>query len=398
MNAPLPFDKEKVFSVSEISLVIKEMLEGVLAGVSVEGEISNLKTAASGHVYFDLKDGGALISAVMFKGYARGAKLKEGDQVLVRGDLSCYVKSGRYQIIVRSVSVQTQGNLYLEFEKLKAKLSAEGLFDAARKKPLPKFPARIGVITSPTGAAVRDILSVLRRRGRNLEVIIAPVLVQGEGSREQICEAIAALNKLKPAVDVLLLGRGGGSIEDLWSFNEEIVVRAVAASGIPVISCVGHETDFTLTDFAASLRAPTPSAAAELVVENAKNTFTHIAQLNKMLLQAMVLKYEGLAARLQAAARHKILREPRFIFEPREQRLDDLVEGLQKNMALRIKEAQSALQTACHRLSALNPACVLKRGYAIVRRLDDGKIARTALKGEKLTVETAQDLFEVETL
>jgi exodeoxyribonuclease VII large subunit len=394
------FDKDKIFSVTEISLAIKEMLDGVLACVSVEGEISNLKTAASGHIYFDLKDKDALISAVLFKGYAAsaGVKLKEGDQVLARGDVSCYIKSGRYQIVVRSVSVQTRGNLYIEFEKLKAKLFAEGLFDAARKKPLPRFPARIGVITSPAGAAVRDILSVLRRRGRNLEVIIAPVLVQGEGSKEQICEAIANLNRLKPAPDVILLGRGGGSIEDLWSFNEETVVRAVAASAAPVISCVGHETDFTLADFAASLRAPTPSAAAELVVENAQNTLTHIAQLNKMLLQALALKYEGLSARLQAAARHKILREPRFIFEPREQRIDELAERLQKNMALRIKEAQNALHAACQRLGALNPSCVLKRGYAIVRRLDDGKIARTALKGEKLTVETARDLFEVETL
>ncbi|MDR0734801.1 MAG: exodeoxyribonuclease VII large subunit [Elusimicrobiota bacterium] len=398
MTAPPPFDKEKIFSVSEISLIIKEMLEGVLAGVSVEGEISNLKTAASGHVYFDLKDGGALISAVMFKGYARGAQLKEGDLVLANGDLSCYIKSGRYQIIVKSVSVRTRGNLYLEFEKLKAKLTAEGLFDEERKKPLPKFPRRIGVITSPAGAAVRDILSVLRRRGRNLEIIIAPVLVQGEGSREQICEAIKNLNKLNPAIDVILLGRGGGSIEDLWSFNEEIVVRAVAASAVPIISCVGHETDFTLTDFAASLRAPTPSAAAEMVAESAQNTLRNIEQLNKMLSQGIALKYERLAARFFNAARHKVLREPRVIFEPVEQRLDDIAEKLQKNTALHIKHAQTDLEALARRLAALGPAAVLKRGYAIVRRLDDGKIARTAHKGEKLTVETSQDLFEVETL
>lgn len=373
---PALVPEDKIFTVSEISIAIKEMLEGVLANISVEGEISNLKTAASGHIYFDLKDANALISAALFKGYARGVNLKEGDQVLVKGDLSCYIKSGRYQIIVRTVSVQTQGNLYLEFEKLKAKLGSEGLFDEAAKKPLPKFPARIGVITSPTGAAVRDILSVLKRRGRNLEVIIAPVLVQGEGSKEQISEAIKNLNKLSPRVDVILLGRGGGSIEDLWSFNEEIVVRAVAASDVPIISCVGHETDFTLTDFAASLRAPTPSAAAELVIENSKNTIAHLAQLNKMLLQAISLKYERPHARLNAVLKNKIFRMPALIFAPTEQRLDNLN----------------------HRLAALNPAAVLKRGYSIVRRLDDGKIARTAMRGEKLTVETSQDLFEVETL
>ena len=394
----LPFDQDKVFSVSEISTVIKDMLEGVLAGVSVEGEISNLKTAASGHIYFDLKDGNALISAAFFKGNIRGAKLKEGDQVLVKGDLSCYIKSGRYQIIVRSVTVQTQGNLFLEFEKLKQKLSAEGLFDESKKLPLPRFPARIGVITSPTGAAVRDILSVLKRRGRNLEVIIAPVLVQGEGSKEQISEAIEDLNRLAPPVDVILLGRGGGSIEDLWSFNEELVVRAVADSKIPIISCVGHETDFTLTDFAASLRAPTPSAAAELVIENAQSTITHLAQLNKMLLQAIGLKYERLDARLKAATQNKIFKNPQIIFEPFEQRLDDLNEAIQKNMALHIKQAEGAVKTINHRLAALSPSAVLKRGYSIVRNLNDGKIKRTAQKGERMTVETSQDLFEVEAI
>lgn len=394
----LPFDDGKVFSVTEISTTIKEMLEGTLADVSVEGEISNLRQAASGHTYFDLKDANALISAVLFKGYNRGTVLKEGDQILVRGDLSCYIKQGRYQIIAKAVSVQTQGNLYLEFEKLKAKLTEEGLFDEDKKLPLPKFPSRIGVITSPTGAAVRDILSVLKRRGRNLEVIIAPVLVQGEGSKEQIAEAIKNLNKLKPAVDVILLGRGGGSIEDLWSFNEEIVVREIVKSKIPIISCVGHETDFTLADFAASLRAPTPSAAAELVIENAKNTAQHITQLNKMLLQAISLKYERLEYRLKTAVESKVFKEPSSIFMDKEQYLDDLTQALQKNMALQIKTAEQNVKSLNHRLSALSPASVLKRGYSIVRRLEDGKIARTSLRGEKLTVETSQDLFEVETI
>ncbi|MDR0646106.1 MAG: exodeoxyribonuclease VII large subunit [Elusimicrobiota bacterium] len=394
----LPFDEEKVFSVTEISLVVKEMLEGVLAVVSIEGEISNLKQAASGHIYFDLKDENALISAVLFKSSQRGQKLKEGDKVLARGDLSCYIKSGRYQIIVKSVSVQTQGNLYLEFEKLKEKLSAEGLFDEARKLPLPKFPSRIGVITSPAGAALRDILSVLKRRGRNLSVIVAPVLVQGEGSKEQIVEAIRNLNKFKPAVDVILLGRGGGSIEDLWSFNEEIVARAVAAGKIPIISCVGHETDFTLTDFAAALRAPTPSAAAELVVENAQNTLRHLAQLNKLLLQSVSLKYERLNARFKMAAQNKIFKNPSLIFRDKEQLLDSLNEDMRSAMSLHIKNAENGLKTLNQRLTALSPSSVLKRGYSIVRRMEDGKIARTALRGEKLTVETSRDLFEVETL
>ena len=394
----LPIEDGKVFSVTEISLAIKEMLEGVLAGVSIEGEISNLKQAASGHIYFDLKDANALISAVLFKGYARGLALKEGDQLVVKGDLSCYIKQGRYQVLVKEASVKSQGNLYAEFEKLKAKLSAEGLFDNERKLPLPKFPSKIGVITSPTGAAVRDILSVLRRRSANLQVIIAPVLVQGEGSKEQIKEALENFNRFEPKVDVLLLGRGGGSIEDLWSFNEELVVRAVAASKIPVISCVGHETDFTLTDFAASLRAPTPSAAAELVVENSQSIKEHLLRLNKMLVQALDIKYEKLNARYLRAVESKVFKEPQTIFLKKEQQLDDLYERLTEAAEEKIKKAQEKLTLNIHRLNLLSPKATLKRGYAIVRRTTDGKVVQSSLKGERLNVQTAQDTFEVETV
>ncbi len=394
----LPIEDGKVFSVTEISLAIKEMLEGVLAGVSIEGEISNLKQAASGHIYFDLKDANALISAVLFKGYARGLALKEGDQLVVKGDLSCYIKQGRYQVLVKEASVKSQGNLYAEFEKLKAKLSAEGLFDNERKLPLPKFPSKIGVITSPTGAAVRDILSVLRRRSANLQVIIAPVLVQGEGSKEQIKEALENFNKFEPKVDVILLGRGGGSIEDLWSFNEELVVRAVAASKIPVISCVGHETDFTLTDFAASLRAPTPSAAAELVVENSQSIKEHLLRLNKMLVQALDIKYEKLNSRYLRAVESKVFKEPQTIFLKKEQLLDDLYERLTEAAEEKIKKAQDKLTLNIHRLNLLSPKATLKRGYAIVRRTADGKVVQSSLKGERLNVQTAQDTFEVETV
>ena len=394
----LPIEDGKIFSVTEISLAIKEMLEGVLAGVSVEGEISNLKQAASGHIYFDLKDESALISAVMFKGYARGLALKEGDQLVVKGDLSCYIKQGRYQVLVKEASVKSQGNLYAEFKKLKAKLSAEGLFDNDRKLPLPKFPSKIGVITSPTGAAVRDILSVLRRRAANLQVIIAPVLVQGEGSKEQIKEALENFNRFEPKVDVILLGRGGGSIEDLWSFNEELVVRAVAASKIPIISCVGHETDFTLTDFAASLRAPTPSAAAELVVENSQSIKEHLLRLNKMLVQALDIKYEKLNSRYLRAVESKVFKEPQTIFLKKEQQLDDLYERLTEAAEEKIKKAQEKLTLNIHRLNLLSPKATLKRGYAIVRRTTDGKVVQSSLKGERLNVQTAQDTFEVETI
>lgn len=372
----LPFDPEKVFSVSEISQIIKEMLEGVFAEIKVEGEISNLKTASSGHIYFDLKDENALISIVLFRGYARGIKLEEGLKVQVEGEISCYIKQGRYQIIAHAVQTQSKGNLYLEFEKLKQKLTKEGLFDEDKKLPLPKFPKRIGVATSPTGAAIRDILSVLKRRANGLEIIIAPCLVQGEQAKYEIVDAIKNLNNLKPKVDVILVGRGGGSMEDLWSFNEEIVVRAVAASKIPVISCVGHEVDFTLTDFAASLRAPTPSAAAELVVETSSNILERIRQLNKHLLQAITIKYERLFGRLKMAVENKIFKNPAVIFNQKEQRLD----------------------IAQNRLKDLSPFNVLKRGYSIVRRKSDNKVVQSSLKGEHLKIQSAQDIYEVETI
>ncbi len=372
----LPFDPEKIFSVSEISQIIKEMLEGVFGDIKVEGEISNLKTASSGHIYFDLKDENALISVVLFRGYARGVKLEEGLKVQVSGEISCYIKQGRYQIIAHSVQTQSKGNLYLEFEKLKEKLTKEGLFDEDKKLPLPKFPKRIGVATSPTGAAIRDILSVLNRRATGLEITIAPCAVQGEAAKYEIVEAIKNLNHLKPKIDVILVGRGGGSMEDLWAFNEEIVVRAVAKSKIPVISCVGHEVDFTLTDFASSLRAPTPSAAAELVVETSSSLIERVRQLNKNLLQTITIKYERLFGRLKMALENKIFKNPAIIFNQKEQRLD----------------------LAQNRLKDLSPFNVLKRGYSIVRRKSDNKVVQSSLKGEHLKIQSAQDIYEVETI
>lgn len=394
----LPFDNKKVFSVTEISLAVKEMLEGVLCGVAVEGEISNYKPASSGHYYFNLKDENALLSVVLFKGYARGLKLKEGDKAVVRGDFNCFIKQGRYQLVAKDIEVKTQGDLYREFEKLKLKLQAEGLFDSSKKLPLPKFPFRIGVITSPTGAAVRDILSVLKRRGRNLEVIIAPALVQGEGSKEQIVQALDNLSKLSPAPDVILLGRGGGSIEDLWSFNEESVVRAVAASKIPVVSCVGHETDFTLTDFAASLRAPTPSAAAELVVQNAEDTVEQIANLSKLLLNCLSLKYERLKNRFELALNNKFLKEPSLYFNCRQQIVDDFTEQIVNKMQKILDKKAHSAELLQQRLKLLSPQATLKRGYAIVRRASTGEVVRSSLPGERLKVQTSYDNFEVETV
>jgi len=392
------FDENKIFSVCEISGIIKEMLEGVLANVRIEGEISNLKTAASGHIYFDLKDEDALISAVLFKGYARGIKLKEGDKVCVRGDISCYIKAGRYQIIVRSVEVKTVGDLYAKFEALKAKLTEEGLFDADNKLPLPKFPSVIGVVTSPTGAAIRDIISVLSRRAKHLQVILAPSLVQGDGAKENIVQALKDLNKVTPKPDVILLGRGGGSIEDLWCFNEEEVVRAVVKSKIPVISCVGHEVDFTLTDFAASLRAPTPSAAAELVVQNAQDMLKHLDNLKRLLSVSLDAKYTNLQTRLEAVIKNKIFKEPSVIFQSKEQEIDDLSENLFNNFTNLLNKKEHSLELLKNALFTLSPQGVLKRGYAIVRRVSDGQIAKQSVAGEHLKVQTELSTFEVKTV
>lgn len=388
MEPEAPF-RGQVFSVTAISMAIKQMMEGVFRGIFVEGEISTLREAASGHIYFSLKDREALLGAVMFKWDARkyAGELQEGLQVRVFGDLSCYPKQGKYQIVVRSMEALHKGNLFLEFEKLKKKLQAEGLFDEAHKKPIPPYPTRIGVVTSPTGAAVRDILSVLKRRNPHLEVLIAPTLVQGEEAAAQIAQAIADLNRFKPAVDVILVGRGGGSMEDLWAFNEEPVARAIYHSKIPVISCVGHEVDFTMADFAADLRAPTPSAAAELVAANADGLRTHIAQLQKRLLQSVSLFYERAKARYDLAVNSRVFKNPQTLTQNKEMELDDLT--------LRLHDAyKTNWQTFAHRfnllqnkLSALNPQEVLKRGYSITRTADGRIVSRV------MQVKEGDDLF-----
>lgn len=374
MEPEAPF-RGQVFTVTAITLAIKQMMEGVFRGVFVEGEISNLREAASGHVYFDLKDREALLAAVMFKWDARknGHELQEGVQVRVFGDLSCYAKQGRYQIVVKTVEALHKGNLFLEFEKLKKKLEAEGLFAQERKRPVPSFPRRVGVVTSPTGAAIRDILSVLRRRSPNLEVVLAPALVQGDEAAGQIAAAIKDLNRLKPAPDVLLVGRGGGSMEDLWAFNEEPVARAIFESKIPVISCVGHEVDFTIADFVADLRAPTPSAAAELVVQNTGGVAAHIAQLQKRLFQAVSLFYERAKARVELAVNSRVFKRPELLTQEKEQRVDELTLALEDALEKRVDNAGRRLELLTQKLTALSPFSVLGRGYSITRNAE-GKI------------------------
>ncbi|MBR3631833.1 MAG: exodeoxyribonuclease VII large subunit [Elusimicrobiaceae bacterium] len=377
MEPEAPF-RGQVFTVSAITLAIKQMMEGVFRGVFVEGEVSGLREAQSGHLYFDLKDKDSLLSAVMFKWHARkgGQLLQDGLQVRVFGDLTCYGKMGRYQISITSVEILHQGNLYLEFEKLKKKLEAEGLFASEHKREIPAFPRRIGVVTSPTGAAIRDILSVLHRRSPNLEVVLAPALVQGEGAAAEIAQAITDLNKLKPALDVLLVGRGGGSMEDLWAFNEEPVARAIYNSQIPVISCVGHEIDYTIADFVADLRAPTPSAAAELVVQNSDGVRTHIAQLQKRLFQAVSLFYERAKSRVELAVQSRIFKHPELLTQEKEQQLDDLLLRLENAFEKQLTQAQNRTDLLMQKLQALSPFAVLGRGYSITRDKDGNVISQ----------------------
>lgn len=387
MEPEAPF-RGQVFSVTAITLAIKQMMEGVFRGVFVEGEISGLRQAQSGHVYFDLKDRDALLAAVMFKWDARknGQDLQEGLQVRVFGDLTCYAKQGKYQIAVKTVEALHKGNLFLEFEKLKKKLQAEGLFDERRKRPIPAFPRRIGVVTSPTGAAIRDILSVLRRRSPNLEVILAPALVQGAGAAAQIAQGIADLNRLHPAPDVLLVGRGGGSMEDLWAFNEEPVARAIFESKIPVISCVGHEVDFTIADFVADLRAPTPSAAAELVVQNADGVAQHIAQMQKRLFQAVSLFYERAKARVEVAVNSRIFKNPQLLTQEKEQRVDELSLALENAFEKQAQATQNRLELLTQKLVALSPFSVLGRGYSITRKADGSVVSRVGQVQEQETI------------
>ena len=399
MEPEAPF-RGQVFTVTAITLAHNQMMEGVFRDVFVEGEVSSLREAASGHIYFDLKDRESLLSAVMFKWDARkyGFELQEGVQVRVWGSLSCYAKQGRYQIVVKTAEALAKGNLFLEFEKLKKKLEAEGLFAPEHKKPIPAYPQRIGVVTSPTGAAVRDILSVLKRRSPHLEIVIAPVLVQGEEAAGQIAHAIADLNRFKPAPDVLLVGRGGGSMEDLWAFNEEAVARAIYKSKIPVISCVGHEVDFTIADFVADLRAPTPSAAAELVVQNSQNTQAHIAQLQKRLMQAVSLFYERAKRRFDLAVNSRVFKDPQTITQQKEQELDDLTLRLEAAWKERLNAFERRLELAQNQLQALGPQAVLKRGYSITRRQDGSVISRVAqtAPGETVYIQVQDGMIRSE--
>ncbi len=358
-----------VITVSQLNRYVKSLLDGNphLTSVCISGEISNFTNHyKSGHLYLSLKDEGAVVKAVMFRAYASHLAFtpENGMKVIVRARVSLYEKDGAYQIYIEEMQPDGVGALQVAYEQLKARLAKEGLFDESRKKPLPRFPSRVGVVTSPTGAAVRDILNVLGRRYPLAQVVFIPVLVQGEGAAPQLCDALRLLNE-KQAADVIIIGRGGGSIEELWAFNEESVARAVASSRIPVISAVGHETDFTICDFAADMRAPTPSAAAELAVPDQQALLQQLGHLRERMVAAAGHAVTRESQRLAALRQKRCLSTPLFFVEEQGMRLDYLTRAFASAAQVTIGRGQQRLAAVSGKLDALSPLKVLSRGYAI---------------------------------
>jgi exodeoxyribonuclease VII large subunit len=381
MNIKQTEQTRHIYTVDGLTRSIKSILEENLGDIWVKGEISNCRKAASGHMYLTLKDDKSVIRAVLFRGYQSGIKfeIEDGLTVIVHGNISVFEKRGEYQIIIDFLEPEGVGALQLAFEQLKKKLAEEGLFDETLKTPIPPFPGTVGVVTSPNGAAIRDILNVIGRRYSGMHIIVYPTLVQGGEAAQSIAGAIERANE-RDEVEVLIVGRGGGSAEDLWPFNEEVVARAIHNSHIPIISAVGHEIDFTISDFVADLRAPTPSAAAELVVRNKTELIRQLRDLAARLVQSVQsmvhLQVEILSRYSHDALRTKIeniLREKQLV-------LDDL----EKMLAIRIsdvhKKTRSSLEKLVGELDVLSPLNTLSRGYAIISRSRDRKPVFSILK------------------
>lgn len=378
--------KKHIYTVSELTGAIRATLEDSFSSVWVEGEISNFTLHSSGHMYFSLKDEGAVISCVIFRGSGENLKFlpKDGLKVIASGRISVYDKQGRYQLYVEVLEPKGLGALQLAFNQLKEKLLKEGLFDSSHKKPIPYLPSRIGVVTSPTGAAIRDILNVARRRFQNIEIIINPVKVQGEGAKEEIAEAIDDFNKFNNAiskdsrVEVLIVGRGGGSAEDLWAFNEEIVARAIYASEIPVISAVGHEIDWTIADFVADLRAATPSAAAEIVIPEKTELKDELGSIIGSLRSGLLNKINILSERLKSLRESYAIKEPMNIITQNEQFIDENLDGLYSNMDSIIRANENKFINFAGKLEILSPLAVLARGYSVTYSGSEDKILKDA--------------------
>lgn len=367
----------KLLTVSELTGFIKQTLETMVGRVRVEGEISGLTLHDSGHAYFSLKDEKAVLKCVLFRySHAKiGFQLKNGVKVEATGKITIYAPSGQYQMVVDHLLEAGIGDLFRRFEALKKKLEAEGLFKPEHKKPIPYLPLRIGVITSTSGAAIRDIINILTRRFPHLNILLYPTAVQGKEAPPQIAHAIRRMNELD-MVDVLIVGRGGGSIEDLWAFNEEAVARAIFESHIPIISAVGHETDYTISDFVADLRAPTPSAAAELVTANHQYLLETLSDISDALLRCMAHFIEVCRLKVEQLLESRFLHSPVELLRQYQQRLDYAVERLGQHLKNLLEQAKNRLQLLQARLNALSPEGVLSRGYSIVALKATGEIIR----------------------
>ncbi|MCX5642682.1 MAG: exodeoxyribonuclease VII large subunit [Candidatus Omnitrophica bacterium] len=370
---------DKIYSVTELSGEIKYLLETGFSYVWVEGEISSLRQPISGHVYFNLKDAESQIRVVLFRNVAGGLKFKleDGVNVILAGRVSAYQSRSEYQVIGQKIEPRGLGALQIAFEELKKRLAAEGLFAPERKRPIPYLIRRLAVVTSPTGAAVRDILQVLQRRNPAIEVVIYPALVQGKEAAAEIVKGIREFNRLA-GFDAIILARGGGSLEDLWAFNEEAVARAIAGSTIPIISAIGHEVDYTISDFVADLRAPTPSAAAEIISLHREETFARVATYFQRMAYLVRNQLQEGSRRLETVKGRYGFQRPADLLSTFGQRIDELSERMARSENSLLDKFRKRWEALGRQLSGLSPLAVLERGYSITLAYPEGKVVKDA--------------------
>ncbi|MCD8301376.1 MAG: exodeoxyribonuclease VII large subunit [Clostridiales bacterium] len=389
---------DRVYSVRQINSYIKNMFaqDFVLSHISVSGEVSNCKYHSSGHIYFTLKDDSGVISAVMFASYRKGLAfpMKVGDKVVVSGSIRVYERNGAYQIYAERIEPQGRGLLYERFEALKRELEEMGMFDPEYKQPIPAYPKRIGVVTAPTGAAIRDIQNISHRRNPYVQIILYPAIVQGEAAAPSIVSGIHALEMRD--VDVIIVGRGGGSMEDLWAFNEEMVARAIFDCPVPIISAVGHETDFTIADYVADLRAPTPSAAAEIAVYDIRRTLQQLESVKYTLNKRMSWHLEQTGAQIRQYQLKLRVADPRNQLMENRQRAADICDSLQSRMERLMTDSRHRLQLAAAALDAASPLKKLESGYAYLATPEDRRITgvRSLAPGDHLRAWLADGSFE----
>ena len=380
MNAQLPFEapERAVWTVSELTARIKQTLETHFSDVFVTGEVSRCTRAASGHVYLTVKDEGAVLNAIMWRHVASTIRfdLKEGLEVVARGSIDVYPPRGSYQLIISELLPRGLGPLQLAFKQLVEKLRKEGLFEAERKKPLPPFPRGIGIVTSPTGAAIRDMTNVIFRRWPLARLYLMPSRVQGEGAAEEIAAAVCLLNRERPDLDLIIVGRGGGSLEDLWAFNEEVVARAIYASNIPVVSAVGHEIDLSISDLVADLRVATPTEAGEKVVPDRVEIMRSLEHLKQRVAAALEGAVQDRRGRLDALGRRHIMRHPETMLRERAQRADEVFQRLRTGMEHSLALLTEKVRAIGGTLEALSPLRVLERGYSITFAPDGSVLNR----------------------